>query len=184
MYLLFTCPVQLCSWACLSATQEGSLLPRVLRCALIRADSWICSPVLLPITRSFVLIFTSYVLVEQWAVWLSNRRQYGQSPDECKEQGDLTSRERLNRFISFDWGWGDFSDWTMAILALGHSLRWRARILFEWGQASISHADAPVFHSKYGLNQVQPTNAFNSICIQMADPVQKKWGVLRNILFA
>ena len=74
MYLLFTCPVQLCSWACLSATQEGSLLPRVLRCALIRADSWICSPVLLPITRSFVLIFTSYVLVEQWAVWLSNRR--------------------------------------------------------------------------------------------------------------
>ena len=71
--------------------------------------------------------------------------QCGQSPDECKEQGDLTSREGLNRFISFDWGWGDFSDWTMAILALGHSLRWRARILFEWGQASISHTDTTVF---------------------------------------
>ena len=71
--------------------------------------------------------------------------QCGQSPDECREQGDLTLREGLNRFISLDWGWGDFSDWTMAILALGHNLRWRARILFEWGQASISHTDTKVF---------------------------------------
>ena len=89
----------------------------------------------------FCISYKKYagLVVSSWIL------QCGQSPDECREQGDLTLREGLNRFISLDWGWGDFSDWTMAILALGHSLRWRARILFEWGQASISHTDTKVF---------------------------------------